>query len=352
MSFPLGVYPIEHAEPRAGYSVTFEAADSGEEPGEWEEWPDRYSFEVVVPAERLRPLVRALTGLLPPRVYPILDFLGHDAYREIDPYIAYDLVGLDRFLDGLQFADAFLYEDGLCGFGAMCDDPFVYFFVDEHKILTVRIPADHRERAERVLKAFDLEEIDEPAGADSAAHEHRTVLLAPDDRPELLNADEVVERLRDEWALTLNIDPEDNADEEGNPLGLTPWRCVLRLAIEKQRDPVYVEVLLWASCYRVAEDASEPAAIRAAGVDDELIEDVFPAAMDRLVPEDLGKFLNAADAGGPTGRQPGAPTADPQAGEASGGRSGRARAIKPGSDGTGSDGPGSDGAVLSARVLG
>lgn len=325
MSFPLGVYPIEHAEPRAGYSVTFEAADSGEEPGEWEEWPDRYAFEVVVPAERLRPLVRSLTGLLPPRVYPILDFLGHDAYREIDPYIAYDLVGLDRFLDGLQFADAFLYEDGLCGFGAMCDDPFVYFFVDEHKILTVRIPADHRERAERVLKAFDLEEIDEPAGADSAAHEHRTVLLAPDDRPELLNADEVVERLRDEWALTLNIDPEDNADEEGNPLGLTPWRCVLRLAIEKQREPVYVEVLLWASCYRVAEDASEPAAIRAAGVDDELIEDVFPAAMDRLLPEDLGKFLTAS------GKD------SPPAGE----RSGTARSIK----------PGSDGAVLSARVL-
>ncbi|MFG0327667.1 MAG: hypothetical protein ACF8SC_10420 [Phycisphaerales bacterium JB037] len=325
MSFPLGVYPIEHAEPRAGYSVTFEAADSGEEPGEWEEWPDRYAFEVVVPAERLRPLVRSLTGLLPPRVYPILDFLGHDAYREIDPYIAYDLVGLDRFLDGLQFADAFLYEDGLCGFGAMCDDPFVYFFVDEHKILTVRIPADHRERAERVLKAFDLEEIDEPAGADSAAHEHRTVLLAPDDRPELLNADEVVERLRDEWALTLNIDPEDNADEEGNPLGLTPWRCVLRLAIEKQREPVYVEVLLWASCYRVAEDASEPAAIRAAGVDDELIEDVFPAAMDRLLPEDLGKFLTAS------GKD------SPRAGE----RSGTARSIK----------PGSDGAVLSARVL-
>lgn len=43
----------------------------------------------------------------------------------------------------------------------------------------------------------------EPAGADSAAHEHRGVLDTPKDRPELLNHDEILERLRDEWRLLL-----------------------------------------------------------------------------------------------------------------------------------------------------
>src|SRR5215831_13484634 len=100
-AFPLGVYPVEEMSPKPGYTVEFEPAD-GDEEGQWEEWPDRYVFDIVITAERLEPLVRSLVALLPGRIYPILDYLGLDAYREVDPYISHELVGLDKFTDALR----------------------------------------------------------------------------------------------------------------------------------------------------------------------------------------------------------------------------------------------------------
>jgi len=285
MEFPLGVYPVEEIDPAQGYAVEYEPADAGEGEEQWEEWPDRYAYEIVITAARLESLTRAVLGLLPGRVYPILDYLGHDAYREIDPYIAYEPVGLDRFLDGMRIASPFLYEDGLCGFGAMCDDPFVYFFIDEHKIMTLRLEPEARERADRILAAFDLSEIEEPRGADAAAHEHRSVLLAPDDRPDLLAPDEIVEFLRGRWALTLNIDPEENVDDHGSPIGCCAWRCLVRFLIEDRPTPVYIEVKLLATCYRVAEQAALDAAMKELGVPEETLLDVMLVAADRLSPD-------------------------------------------------------------------
>ena len=99
-AFPLGVYPVEAMAPRAGYTVAFEPGDGGEDSdeGEWEEWPDRYVYDIVLPATRVESMWRALLAQMPSRVYPILDFIGHDAYREIDPYIGYDLMGQDRVM--------------------------------------------------------------------------------------------------------------------------------------------------------------------------------------------------------------------------------------------------------------
>ncbi|MCA9289017.1 MAG: hypothetical protein KDA05_10560, partial [Phycisphaerales bacterium] len=175
--FPLGVYPIEPMTPRPGFIMNFEAADGDNDTGDWEEWPDRYAFEAVVSADRIESLCRLCFQLLPPRVFPILDVIGHDAYREIDPYISRTLLGTDWLLDAVRACRPFFFEDGMCGFGALSDEPFMHLFVDEHKIITVRCEVEMRDRLERVLAAFDLKEIDEPAGADSAAHEHRTVLL-------------------------------------------------------------------------------------------------------------------------------------------------------------------------------
>ena len=109
--FPLGVYPVEPMIPRAGYTVDFEAGDGDDESGDWEEWPDRYVYDIVVPANRVESLWRALLVQMPPRVYPILDFIGHDAYREIDPYIAYELLGQDRMMDWVRRFGAFFFED-------------------------------------------------------------------------------------------------------------------------------------------------------------------------------------------------------------------------------------------------
>lgn len=253
-AFPLGVYPVEPMTPKPGYSVDFEPADGSEGDEDWEEWPDRYMFDVVITAERLEPLCRSLLGIFPGRVFPILDVLGQDAFREVDPYIAYDLVGMDRVADALRRFRGFFYEDGLVGWGVMCEEPFLYMFVDEHKIVTIRAEPALRDRVEKLLKAFDLEPREDPAGADAVSHEHRSVLVSEPGRTDLLMVDEIVEYLRDEWRLTLNVDPESNVDEQGRPLGVTAWRCLVRCFAPKSERPKYAEVLLSASCLREAED--------------------------------------------------------------------------------------------------
>lgn len=292
--FPLGVYPIEPMTPRPGFAMNFEAADGDDGAGEWEEWPDRYAYEVVAPSDRVEPMCRMLFSLMPARVFPILDVIGHDAYREIDPYISYDLCGADRFLESVARFRPWLFEDGLCGFGAMCDDPFFYVFLDEHKILTIRAVPAMKERVERILAAFDLEEIEAPAGADAAAHEHRGVLLAPDDRPELFAPDEIVERLREDWRLVLNVDAESNVDEHGNDLGATAWRCIVRAMVEvpRRREGVirYAEVLLHADCIAQAETVARDAALREIGPTPDALEPMVVAA-DRVLPKQLRALL-------------------------------------------------------------
>lgn len=324
MRFPLGVYPVEPLEPRQGFSVLFEAADGDDETGEWEAWPDRYVYDIVISAERLPALVRSLLGLLPPRVFPILDVIGHDAYREIDPYISWDLIGLDRIFDALTRFHDFFFEDGMCGFGAMRDDPFVYVFVDEHKIVTVRAEPEYQARVERILAAFDLEVTDEPAGADAASHEHRSVLAAPEDRRDLLSNEEVVEVLRDDWRLSLNVDPDVNVDDDGRELGVVGWRCFLRVNYDATSEPKYAEVLLYADCLTQAEqmafeaveaeaDAHAPAGwtppAEAVGAAREMMESVGHAepdpeepqvvivAADRLTPESFEDALKDATRG-------------------------------------------------------
>ncbi len=279
-AFPLGVYPVEAMTPIQGYSVEFEPADAGTG-DEWEEWPDRYVFEAVISAERLRPLCRALYTMLPLRVYPILDVMGHDAYREIDPYIAYDPIGLDRFVEGVRRYGDFLYEDGLVGFGAMSDDPFLYFFLDEHKVVTVRCTPSHREQVEGVFRAFDLPCVPGPAGADAVAHEHRGVLYAPEEEPELLIAEEIVERLVEDWELTLNIDREANLDDEGRELGVTRWRCIVR-AISQESQALYVEVLLHAESHRAAEDIALSQAGEALAARSSAFQDLVCVSADRM----------------------------------------------------------------------
>jgi predicted nucleic acid-binding protein len=342
-TFPLGAYPIEPVEPRQGYISAFEPADSGEaseapggargassaSPGagepsgysdtdddappepKWEEWPDRYVFEIVITSERLEALVRNLLTLFPGRIYPILDYLGHDAFREVDPYISYELMGMDKLLDSLRRYRAFFYEDGLVGFGAMIDDPFLYVFVDEHKIITIRCQPDLKEKVERILTAFDLEPLEEkpakpgappdggPAGADAAAHEHRGVLVTADDRPDLLTEDEIVEVLRDEWRLTLNVDPDSNLDEEGRDLGLVPWHCQVRCAAEGEETCRYAEILVGARSLREAEELALVASEQLLPKGTEDWEEQSVVAADRLNTEMLAEVMKTRGLGDP-----------------------------------------------------
>lgn len=298
-AFPLGVYPVEALTPSAGFVQQFEAADgaepflSGPESEEWEEWPDRFMFDVLVPAPRLPSLVRTFLPLLPTRVYPILDILGNDDYREIDPYIAYDLVGLDRLVEGIRDFGPWLFEDGLVGFGAMSIDPFVYFFLDEHKILTIRVQLDLKDTVERLLAAYDLTATDEIRGADGVSHEHRSVLLAPpDDRPDVLTAPEIIERLRSDWALQLNVQGDTNVDDEGNELGMTGWHCIVRCLADERGPEAYAEVLLTAPSLDDAEQMAIEA-ISAQPPSDEGWLEVEPVSCDRVTPEHFAQLLGS-----------------------------------------------------------
>jgi len=287
--FPLGVYPVEPMTPRQGFNSEYEPADGDDSMEEVEAWPDRYVFDIVVSAPRLEALWVQIFAMMPGRVYPILDYIGHDCYREIDPYIAYEPVGQERMTNLLQRYRDFFFEDGMVGFGAVSEEPFFYAFVDEHKILTLRVEPEIRPKIEQLLASFDLENVEEPAGADASAHEHRSVLIAPPDRPDLLNADEIVEITRESWGLVLNVDPESNLDDDGKDLGVTPFRCLLRHESDQNPTVRYAEVICSANCLLQAEALSLEAVdglIEQSGLEFEA-SDIFLLSADRIHLKDI-----------------------------------------------------------------
>lgn len=292
MRFPLGVYPVEPIEPTQGFAVEFEAADGAEDGSDLEEWPDRYVYDVVISVDRLPALLVQLLAMMPPRVFPILDFIGHDEFREIDPYISYEQLGVDQIIDGTRQFQGFFYEDGMCGFGAMSEEPFFYLFVDEHKIVTVRVEPELKPKVDKLLEAFDLEQMEEPVGVDTVAHEHRSVLVMPTagDSGNTLGAEEIVGFLRQEWRLTLNIDPELNVDDEGQELGVTAWRAVVRCEMEEGQDPRYREVYLWAGNLSEAETVA--ASAMEGSEEEQAWLDMAILAMDRMSDERLGEALS------------------------------------------------------------
>ena len=290
--FPLGVYPVEPMTPVVGYTAEFEPEDNAEDMGDWEAWPDQYVFDIVVPAERIEPLWQQLFAMMPGRVFPIIDYIGHDAYREIDPFMAYEPIGKEKVVNALRQYRPFFFEDGMVGFGAVSEEPFFYVFIDEHKIVTVRVEPDYRKKIERLLQAFEIPEIDEPAGADAAAHEHRSILVTSPERPELINGDEILERMRDAWRLVLNVDPDTNVDEQGEDLGITPWRCLARFSTDQSPDDQYAQLILTAENLRRAEDLTQDTVIKEANPDGDWF-DVVVISANRITPEQAKELLDA-----------------------------------------------------------
>lgn len=294
-AFPLGLRPVTALAAKSGYVQEFEPADgsepflTGPETADWEEWPDRFMYDVLVPGPRVASFVRLALSLLPARVYPILDVLGNDAYREIDPYIAYDLVGLDRFVEGIREYGPWLFEDGLCGFGALSIDPFVYLFVDEHKLVTLRVQLDLKEKVERLLAAFELAMHDELLSVDSVEHEHRTVLLAPSDDPSLLSGQDILDRLRSMWLLQLNIAGDTNVDDEGHELGTTGWECLVRCIPEDGSGDRFAQVILTGDSLDEAEVLAVEG-VQKNGPPNGWAE-VDPYSCNRLLPSELGETI-------------------------------------------------------------
>lgn len=288
--FPLGVYPVEAMTPAVGYTSEYEPEDAGEDMGDWESWPDQYVFDIVAPADRVESLWQQLFAMMPGRVFPIIDYIGHDAYREIDPFMAYEPIGKEKVTNALRQYHPFFFEDGMVGFGAVSEAPFFYVFVDEHKIVTVRVEPEFRPRVERLLEAFEVPLREDPAGADAAAHEHRSILVTSADRPDLLTSDEILERMRDAWRLVLNVDPDSNVDDEGKALGITPWLCLARFSTDQSPHDQYAQVVLTAPSLRRAEEMTQEHVIATANPGGDWF-DVAVISANRMDPKQASGVL-------------------------------------------------------------
>jgi hypothetical protein len=159
----------------------------------------------------------------------------------------------------------------------------------------VRVEAALKDKVEAVLGAFELETVDEIMSADQVTHEHRAVLDSPDDRPDLLTEEEIVEILRDEWRLVLNIDGEINEDDEHHELGVTGWHCLVRCTEDGGTPARYLDVVLTADCLRQAEELALNAAEELLPEGVEEWEEATVVASDRLLPERLTELCPASD---------------------------------------------------------
>jgi hypothetical protein len=289
--YPLGCVPAENLEPREGYLVEFESSQ--------EEWPDCYMFDAVVSAEKVEPLVRDLLRLAPVRVTPILDVRGDDAYREIDPYLGVEEIHKQAVVDMLASARAFLLEDGHCGFGVVAEEPLFYLYVDDHKMVTVRVGLTDAAEVEEIFAAHDVPGDVEPIGVDAAAHDHLDTLWTDDNRRDLLDFYGMLDTLRYEWNLELNVDPATNVDDDGRRLGTSAWRVLLLLeptqspsgwrggaAPRGEAGGKYAEILLAADCLQAVDELIQQVGAQLPGY---RLADLVTA--DRIRPDELAQML-------------------------------------------------------------
>ncbi|MHC4416775.1 MAG: hypothetical protein ACYS0G_16010 [Planctomycetota bacterium] len=241
-ALPLGIKPGAISAPTPGYTVAYTTGRDEE--------PDTYSFYVAVSHERVAPILHRAFDLLPPHVYGIVEISSRDAYRSVDVFVGEELIGIHQFLRTWRSCERILLEDGSIAAGANSDDPYVEVFVDQWKGLSIIVPPAMRDDVELFLRELGLEEVPQtwPTDADGrglADSEVRPVIApvnggAPD-------IDDLLQQLRDDWQLELNVDPETNVDEAGRELGLTLWHALVGVE-DSSGDPEQgADVSVWAT---------------------------------------------------------------------------------------------------------
>ena len=271
-----------------GYTLEFE-------PGE-DDGPDTYAFHVVVSHERLKPIIDAAFALLPAEVTPIVEVGSRDAYRGMDVLLGAEPVPIDDFLRVWYAFEEILLEDVCIGAGANSEEPLVEVFVDPWKGIAIHVPVEMRERIERLLHGFGLSEVPETWPLDLDRDDRplsrtREVLTLEDEHsPDL---DELLLQLREAWGLELDVDPEENLDDAGRPLGLTLWHAIV-MAEPPGGDPedgAYIS--MWITAGGLAEleelvaawfDASEEWEFREFYSTDRVAFDERPDALASLPP--------------------------------------------------------------------
>lgn len=247
-ALPLGIDPGDLSAPNQGYTVAYVPGEEGEH--------DSLSFHVVVSHERVAPILHRAFSLLPEEIIGLVEVGSRDAYRSIDVYIGIEPLSREDFLESWNRLEKLLLEDCFIAAGANSEEPFVEIFLDQWKGITIHVPVEMRDEVESMLKEFDLEEVIETW----PILEEERILGTSSVRPVIdlvdeysPDIDELLLRLRHEWNLELNIDPEYNCDESGRNLGLTLWHAIVIVA-STDGDPnrgAYASI--WATAGSLAE---------------------------------------------------------------------------------------------------
>ncbi len=240
-ALPLGIAPGDLEAPMSGYTIAYAVGVDDE--------PDTYSFYVAVSHERIAAVLHRVFDLLPKAVYGLVEISSRDAYRPIDVFIGREQISLSRFLETWQRCEPVLLEEGSIGAGANSQEPFVEIFLDQWKGLSIIVPLTMKEPVELMLEGLDLHEVPETWKVDGDARameaaEIRPVLDLADGAPDL---DDLLWQLRSDWRLDLDVDPDNNVDEAGRPLGMTLWHAVVSVREHQEGSPEEADASVWAT---------------------------------------------------------------------------------------------------------
>ena len=224
--YPLGI-EAGGWRPRAiGWSRELVPAD--------ERGPETHFHIVAVSHERVRPLIRELMTLMPPRVSAALELGSRDAYREVDVYIG-DWIERDRFLGAWQCVEPILLEDASIGVGVSGGRRGFEVFLDPDKRILIYASPEMAPKVEQLLRRFRLKRCSEDAVRGGPARSELRVRPVLEERPGMLSTvDHLLLELRADWALELDDDPDHNLDSRGRDIGFTLWHG---LVFVDQEDP-------------------------------------------------------------------------------------------------------------------
>ena len=289
-AFPLGWNPSDGQRPFEGYTIARLDPDL--------DLPDTHQFQIAVSHERLKALLARLMEFLPDPVYPILEIISTDAYRQLDTLMSPEPMTKQEFLATWNEFEPLLLDDCALAAGAMSESPYVEIFVEANKFIIMNIASEGSATLEAELQAQGLHEVPSHwIDDDDCMDEFRSVLLERDD---LMTLDEVIVYLQRQWKLELNVDPEGNPDESGRDLGVTLWHVVV-LAVRRDQPPpadgAWIDVWLSAASLGQVE---------------ELVADVFDqikewdidtmVSQDRVAfddrPPELNDFVHGSNATG------------------------------------------------------
>lgn len=284
-AFPLGWTPSDGQRPFEGYTISRLDPDL--------ELPDTHQFQVAVSHERLKPLLARLFAMLPELVYPILEIISTDAYRQVDTLMSPEPVPKPEFMATWTEFEPLLIDDCALAAGAMSEEPYVEVFLEANKFIIINIASEYSQALEAELQSQGLQEVPSHwIDDDECMDEFRSVVLEKDG---LMTLDEVIVHLQRLWRLELNVDPDGNPDESGRDLGVTLWHIVV-LAVRRDQQPPTdsARIEIWLSAASL-------------GQVEELVADVFDqlkewdidtmVSQDRVAFDDRPRELNDLEHG-------------------------------------------------------